>query len=214
MAFTLERSSHELIVRQRAAGLPLLLGAGIYAVAAWLLLGESEIADGARNLKGPLPWLLNLSILMTGAMLAWVGAVTLRYPVELVLDRARNTIRIRYHPGTARLDFHGRLHEVKSFDLVDVETAVYNSLVRAAKQTPSWLNAFSGVKEWAFRGVSAEAQFDAKRSLAVRFSRLEPVRLRVTMQDGEEIMLDRLNAAPARMQALAQSLEEFLQGAP
>jgi hypothetical protein len=219
MPFTVKRSPAELVVRQRGAGLSLLLGALVYAAAAWLLFHQSGIGEATRALDVKLEALLHLSVLLAGVILLVFGVLTIRYPVEVVLDKARNRILVRFHPGTAKLDFTGPLHEVARFDLVDVGTAVYGSLARAARQsqTPAWL---SGLQEWAFRTSAAEDRFDAENALSIRLTRLfgkgrgalKPVRLRVTMRDGEEIMLDRLTGSPGRLRSLVQTLEDYQRG--
>ena len=207
MGFTVKRSAAEMVVRQRAPALPLAIGASAYGGVVWLLWRDPSV-DG----------LFRVSLIVAGATLACLAYATFRHPSEVVLDRARNRIRVRFLPGTSRFDFEAPLHELSRIDLIDVGTAVYSSLVRADRLAPAaaWSNAFPSLKEWAFRTSSEESRFDAEHSWEMRIARLlrreaaaKPVRLRVTMRNGEEIALDRLTAAPDRLRSLAGEMEEF-----
>jgi len=224
MSFTVRRSSHEIAVKQRLAGVSQLLGASMFAAVAWLLFGPSGNAEVLHDLGDTLPLTLGLSLLSAFGLLLLLGIQTMRYPVELVLDRARNRILVRFQAGTTKLDFNGVLSDVASFNLVDVETARYAALARADRLgqldglAPTWLNKFPALKEWAFRTHSANERIEAERHIGSRLSGLfrktsdniKPVRLRVTMGDGEAIMLPDLVASPQLLKTIAQALNDFV----
>ena len=92
MRFTVKRSAAEMSVRQRAPGVALVVGALAYGGATWLLWRDPSV-----------DWLVRLSLIVAGAALTCVALLTCRHPSEVVLDRARNRIRVRFLPGTARL---------------------------------------------------------------------------------------------------------------
>ncbi len=222
MPFTVQRSAHELAVRHSLPGASYLFGACVFAGAFWFLR-DSAGAQTAAQLGDDVNLLMGLSLLCGAAMLLVAGVQTLRYPVQIVLDRARNRISVRDQFANPAMDFEGALSDVSTFDLVDVGTAFYSSLVRADIVAQEhglgapWWNRFPALKQWTFRTVSESEQFDAEHEMLPRISRLfqggdgphRPVRLRLTMRNGEEIMMARLKGSPARMRAIARMLTDF-----